>query len=139
MKKVLFYIFIAIALNSCVMDTLQRFCIVKNQSNRTIAIYFSNSPTLDIDNFSKQLYDSIFAIKKNSSKDILIQNDILIKETYNNNNKKLYALILDQDSINKYFRLPLSQNIIDKSFLRRQLVDIKYLKQNDTLFYFEEK
>ena len=125
-------------LNSCIVDTIQRFCVVENQSERTIAIYFSNNINLDSTAFKRQFYDSSFAIKKYSTGNVLVEDDIFLKESYkNNNNRKLYAFFLDQDSINKYFQLPLSNNLIQKSLLKRQEVDIRNINSRDTLYYVE--
>ena len=123
--------------NSCIVDTIQRFCVVENQSERTIAIYFSNNINLDSTAFKRQFYDSSFAIKKYSTGNVLVEDDIFLKESYKNNNRKLYAFFLDQDSINKYFQLPLSNNLIQKSLLKRQEVDIRKINSRDTLYYVE--
>jgi hypothetical protein len=137
-KKILLSAFIVITIKSCVIDTIQRFCIVKNQSDRTIAIYFSNNINLDSTAFKRQFYDSSFAIIKYSTGNVLVDDDIFLKESYkNNNNRKLYAFFLDQDSINKYFQLPLSNNLIQKSLLKRQEVDIHNINSRDTLYYVE--
>jgi hypothetical protein len=137
MKKIILYVFIVIVLKSCIVDTIQRFCVVKNQSERTIAIYFSNNINLDSTAFKRQFYDSSFAIKKYSTGNVLVDDDIFLKESYKNNNRKLYAFFLDQDSINKYFQLPLSNNLIQKSLLKRQEVDIRNINSRDTLYYVE--
>jgi hypothetical protein len=138
MKKIILYGFIIIVLKSCIVDTIQRFCVVKNQSERTIAIYFSNNINLDSTAFKRQFYDSSFAIKKYSIGNVLVDDDIFLKESYkNNNNKKLHVFFLDQDSINKYFQLPLSNNLIRKSLLKSQEVDIRNINSRDTLYYVE--
>jgi len=137
MKKIILYVFIVIVLKSCIVDTIQRFCVVKNQSERTIAIYFSNNINLDSTAFKRQFYDSSFAIKKYSTGNVLVEDDIFLKESYKNNNRKLYSFFLDQDSINKYFQLPLSNNLIQKSLLKRQEVDIRNINSRDTLYYVE--
>lgn len=137
MKKIILYVFIVIVLKSCVVDTIQRFCVVKNQSERTIAIYFSNNINLDSTAFKRQFYDSSFAIKKYSTGNLLVDDDIFLKESYNNNTRKLYAFFLDQDSINKYFQFPLSNKLIQKSLLKSQEVDIRNIKSQDTLYYVE--
>jgi len=137
MKKIILYVFIVIVLKSCIVDTIQRFCVVKNQSERTIAIYFSNNINLDSTAFKRQFYDSSFAIKKYSTGNVLVDDDIFLKESYKNNNRKLYAFFLDQDSINKYFQLPLSNNVIQKSLLKSQEVDIRNFNSRDTLYYVE--
>ena len=67
----------------------------------------------------------------------MVDDDIFLKESYKNNNRKLYAFFLDQDSINKYFQLPLSNNLIQKSLLKRQEVDIRNINSRDTLYYVE--
>ena len=135
MKKIILYVFIVIVLKSCIVDTIQRFCVVKNQSERTIAIYFSNNINLDSTAFKRQFYDSSFSIKKYSTGNVLVDDDIFLKESYKNN-RKLYAFFLDQDSINKYFQLPLS-NLIQKSLLKSQEVDIRNINSRDTLYYVE--
>lgn len=122
-------------LSSCVIDRLQRFCVVKNQSNRKIAVYFSNSETLDTTTFSRQLSGPEFAIKENSYGDILIRNELLDKQQYKNSNKKLYVFFLDQDSIDKYLQVPLNKTVIDKSFLQRQRIDIENIQKTDTLYF----
>jgi hypothetical protein len=137
MKKIILYVFIVIVLKSCIVDTIQRFCVVKNQSERTIAIYFSNNINLDSTAFKRQFYDSSFAIKKYSTGNVLVDDDIFLKESYKNNNRKLYAFFLDQDSINKYFQLPLSNNLIQKSLLKSQEVDIRNFNSRDTLYFVE--
>ena len=137
MKKIILYVFIVIVLKSCIVDTIQRFCVVKNQSERTIAIYFSNNINLDSTAFKRQFYDSSFAIKKYSTGNVLVDDDIFLKESYKNNNRKLYAFFLDQDSINKYFQLPLSNNLMQKSLLKSQEVDIRNFNSRDTLYFVE--
>ncbi len=134
----LFIVFCFLGLGSCVMDTLERLCMVKNLSGRKVSVYFSNSEILDTSTLLHQFHKTDFAIKNNSSKEILIQNDFLIKEAYNDNTKKLYIFFLDQDSIDKYFKIPLNKTVIDKSFLQRQLVDIHNLRKSDTLFFSEK-
>ena len=52
-------------------------------------------------------------------------------------NEKLYDFFLDQDSINKYFQLPLSDNLIQKLLLQSQEVDIRNINSQDTLYYVE--
>ena len=136
MKKIILYVFIVIVLKSCIVDTIQRFCVVENQSERTIAIYFSNNINLDSTAFKRQFYDSSFAIKKYSTGNVLFDDDIFLKESYKNN-RKLYAFFLDQDSINKYFQLPLSNKLIQKSLLKSQEVDIRNINSRDTLYYVE--
>jgi hypothetical protein len=136
MKKIILYVFIVIVLKSCIVDTIQRFCVVENQSERTIAIYFSNNINLDSTAFKRQFYDSSFAIKKYSTGNVLVDDDIFLKESYKNN-RKLYAFFLDQDSINKYFQLPLSNKLIQKSLLKSQEVDIRNINSRDTLYYVE--
>jgi hypothetical protein len=136
-KKIQLTYFVIMLFNSCIVDTIQRFCVVENQSERTIAIYFSNNINLDSTAFKRQFYDSSFAIKKYSTGNVLVEDDIFLKESYKNNNRKLYAFFLDQDSINKYFQLPLSNNLIQKSLLKRQEVDIRKINSRDTLYYVE--
>ena len=121
-------------LYSCVIDTIQRFCVVKNMSNRKIAVYFSNYPILDSNILSEQFYDSSFALKKFSSGDVMKNKYTFFDST--NSKRRLYAFFLDQDSINKYFQLPLS-NLIQKSLLKSQEVDIRNINSRDTLYYVE--
>lgn len=135
MKKIIAFIFIIVAIKSCVIDTIQRFCVVKNMSNRTIAVYFSNYTILDSSILAEQLHDSSFAFKKFSLGDIM-ENKYAFLDS-NKNNRKLYAFFLDQDSINKYFQLPLSNNLIQKSLLKSQEVDIRNFNSRDTLYYVE--
>jgi|LakMenE18May11ns_1017448.scaffolds.fasta_scaffold9441392_2 hypothetical protein len=135
MKKIIAFIFIIVAIKSCVIDTIQRFCVVKNMSNRTIAVYFSNYPILDSNILAEQFYDSSFAFKKFSSGDVM-ENEYTFLDS-NKNKVKLYAFFLDQDSINKYFQWPLSNNVIQKSLLKSQEVDIRNFNSRDTLYYVE--
>jgi hypothetical protein len=134
-KKILLSAFIVITIKSCVIDTIQRFCVVKNMSNRTIAVYFSNYTILDSSILAEQLHDSSFAFKKFSSGDVM-ENKYTFLDS-NKNKGKLYAFFLDQDSINKYFQLPLSNNVIQKSLLKSQEVDIRNFNSRDTLYYVE--
>jgi hypothetical protein len=104
-------------------------------SNRTIAVYFSNYTILDSSILAEQLHDSSFAFKKFSLGDIM-ENKYAFLDS-NKNNRKLYAFFLDQDSINKYFQLPLSNKLIQKSLLKSQEVDIRNINSRDTLYYVE--
>jgi len=134
MKKIIAFIFIFIALKSCIIDIKQRFCVVKNMSNRTIAVYFSNYPILDSNILAEQFYDSSFALKKFSSGDVM-KNKYTFLDSINSK-RRLYAFFLDQDSINKYYQLPLSK-LIQKSLLKSQEVDIRKINSRDTLYYVE--
>jgi hypothetical protein len=138
----LLFIVFFFGLNSCiigVIDSIERFCIAKNLSKRKISVYFSNSVMLNISDLSPQFHDSNLAITSNSYKEIFSQGNLLMKEAYQDSTKKLYAFFLDQDSIDKYFKVPLNKTVIDKSFLQRQLVDIRNIKETDTLFFIEKK
>ena len=134
MKKIIAFIFIFIALKSCIIDLKQRFCVVKNMSNRKIAVYFSNYPILDSNILAEQFYDSSFALKKFSSGDVM-KNKYTFLDSINSK-RRLYAFFLDQDSINKYYQLPLSK-LIQKSLLKSQEVDIRKINSRDTLYYME--
>jgi hypothetical protein len=134
-KKVYVTAFVIMLLKSCIIDIKQRFCVVKNMSNRTIAVYFSNYPILDSNILAEQFYDSSFALKKFSLGDVM-ENKYTFLDS-NKNRGKLYAFFLDQDSINKYFQLPLSNNLIQKSLLKSQEVDIRKINSRDTLYYVE--
>jgi len=134
MKKIIAFIFIFIALKSCIIDLKQRFCVVKNMSNRKIAVYFSNYPILDSNILAEQFYDSSFALKKFSSGDVM-KNKYTFLDSINSK-RRLYAFFLDQDTINKYYQLPLSK-LIQKSLLKSQEVDIRNFNSRDTLYYVE--
>lgn len=124
-----------VVFKSCVIDSVQRFCVVKNTSKRTISVYFSNEKNLDSNVLAEQLRDSSFAIKKYSSGD-LMEN----RYTFIDSNKiqnKVYVFFLDQDSINKYFQLPLTNNLIKKALLKSKEIDMLYFKSLDTLYYIE--
>jgi len=135
MKKIIVFIFMIVVFKSCVIDSVQRFCVVKNTSKRTISVYFSNEKNLDSNVLAEQLRDSSFAIKKYSSGD-LMEN----RYTFIDSNKiqnKVYVFFLDQDSINKYFQLPLTNNLIKKALLKSKEIDMLYFKSLDTLYYIE--
>jgi len=134
MKKIIAFIFIFIALKSCIIDLKQRFCVVKNMSNRKIAVYFSNYPILDSNILAEQFYDSSFALKKFSSGDVM-KNKYTFLDSINSK-RRLYAFFLDQDTINKYYQLPLSK-LIQKSLLKSQEIDIRKINSRDTLYYVE--
>ncbi|MEI6584064.1 MAG: hypothetical protein WCO43_10790 [Chitinophagia bacterium] len=133
-KKVYVTAFVIMLLKSCIIDIKQRFCVVKNMSNRTIAVYFSNYPILDSNILAEQFYDSSFALKKFSSGDVM-KNKYTFLDSINSK-RRLYAFFLDQDSINKYYQLPLSK-LIQKSLLKSQEVDIRKINSRDTLYYVE--
>jgi len=134
-KKIYLIAFAIMLLNSCVIHTIQSFCVVKNMSNRTVTVYFSNYQILDSSILAEQLHDSSFAFKKFSSGDVMKNKYTFLGS--NKNKEKLYAFFLDQDSINKYFQLPLSNNLIQKSLLKSQEVDIRNFNSRDTLYYVE--
>jgi hypothetical protein len=121
-------------LNSCIIDIKQRFSVVKNMSNRTIAVYFSNYTILDSSILAEQLHDSSFAFKQFSLGDVM-ENKYTFLDS-NKNKGKLYAFFLDQDSITKYFQLPLSK-LIQKSMLKSQEIDIRKINSRDTLYFVE--
>jgi hypothetical protein len=133
-KKVYVTAFVIMLLKSCIIDIKQRFCVVKNMSNRTIAVYFSNYPILDSNILAEQFYDSSFALKKFSSGDVM-KNKYTFLDSINSK-RRLYAFFLDQDTINKYYQLPLSK-LIQKSLLKSQEVDIRKINSRDTLYYVE--
>jgi len=133
-KKVYVTAFVIMLLKSCIIDIKQRFCVVKNMSNRTIAVYFSNYPILDSNILAEQFYDSSFAFKKFSLGDVM-ENKYTFLDSINSK-RRSYAFFLDQDTINKYYQLPLSK-LIQKSLLKSQEVDIRNFNSRDTLYFVE--
>lgn len=65
--------------------------------------------------------------------------DKYFKEFYKKNKKALYMYVLDQDSALKFFNHKDTLNIIKKSFLQKQKINVTTLKETDTLKYIEYK
>lgn len=119
-----------------VQDSLETFCFVKNNSNRNITLRFSNTDTLDLNT----LYGGWNSyVPSKTAYRVNKQGDKLFQEYYEGNNKKLYLYYLDQDTALAYYNKKDTINIVNKSFLQKQLVDIRNLKATDTLYFFENK
>lgn len=134
MKKIVLY-FLILLIQSCIIDKIDSFCFLQNNSNRSITIRFSNSSDLDTMTFLNQY--SNFVLKSNSSKELLKYGDMFYKEAYlNRREKKLYAFYLDYDCTRKYFlnRRLLADNY-KKCILKIEPIDIQNINQADTIFF----
>lgn len=120
---------------SCVMDSFEYFCLIKNTSKRNITIRFSNSEILDTSILFHENWG--LSINSNYTQRVNKDLDILHKEIYRGNYKKLYLFFLDQDTLLQLYKKGEMNNIIKQSFLQRQLVDVNNIKETDTLFYTE--
>lgn len=116
------------------MDQLEPFCLIKNNSNRKITVRFSNVDTLDL----SILYEGWnSSIEPNSVSLANKYSGKYQKKYYEGNDKVLYMYILDQDSALKFYKQKDTVNIIKKSFLQRQTVDVRNLNEKDTLVYIK--
>lgn len=126
---------LVLLIQSCVMDKIDSFCFLQNNSKKSITIRFSNSSDLDTMTFLNQY--SNFELKSNSSKELLKYGDLFYKEAYlNQSEKKLYAFYLDYDSTQKYFlnRSLLADNY-KKCIIKIEPIDIQNINKSDTIFF----
>jgi hypothetical protein len=125
MKITLVAMFILI-FNSCVVDSLHELTIIQNNSKRNISVIFSSE-----ENINKSIIYSNyknFMLSKYTSKSYF-------KEYITDSNKIITVYFLDYDSINKF--ITANSDLIKKSVLQQQTVDLRKLNISDTLFYKE--
>lgn len=122
-------------LSSCMMDSFDYFCYVKNTSKRKITIRFSNSETIDTSALVNENWD--LGINPGNTHRVNKDPAILHKEFYTDSNKKLYVYFFDQDSLHQLYKNGKMNDMFKQSFLQRQEVDIIKLKESDTLKYNE--
>jgi hypothetical protein len=132
MKKYLIIIsLLSCTLTAClgVLDSIEPFCFIKNNSKRNITLRYSQSHKLDSLMFIRQLVGSIapgFTIRETKQDGAFFPDD----------NKRVYIFVLDADSSKKYIH-DFKKLISSNSILQTMEIQLNKIKSTDTLFYNE--
>jgi hypothetical protein len=118
MKLIYFLLF----LSSCGMDKINTTAIVKNESNKNIALMWG----IDSVNDKTLFYGRTYPIVRDSSQTL-----ISMKRNY----RLINFFIFNNDTVQKYIKDNKIEGIVANSFLKRITISFDSLKVHNTVIY----
>lgn len=119
MKKILC---LSLILGSCVIDSIHKIAVIKNESGKNITVMFE---TIDSIDDTTLFYGSKSTVNTDSSEELYTMGYF----------ENMNFFIFDYDSVYKNIKQQKIQGIVKKSLLKKISKSMDSLKINDTITY----